>query len=84
MLFRSRFLVDRSYLKLKNIQLAYSLPKALLSKTSIASGSVFLAAENLFTLTEEQGLDPEQNIGGTTYYRYPSMKTISVGLNVKF
>ena len=80
----SRFLVDRSYLKLKNIQLAYSLPKALLSKTSIASGSVFLAAENLFTLTEEQGLDPEQNIGGTTYYRYPSMKTISVGLNVKF
>ena len=80
----SRFLFDRSYLKLKNVQFSYSLPKTFINKANFDAASVFVAAENLFTLTEEQGLDPEQNIGGTTYYRYPSMKTISIGLNVKF
>lgn len=78
-----RFLVDRSYLKLKNLTLAYNLPQEWLRKLSIGSASVFFQAENLFTWTKEQGFDPEQTFNGTTYYRYPAMKTLSLGLNVK-
>ncbi|MHC5353448.1 SusC/RagA family TonB-linked outer membrane protein [Myroides sp. LJL115] len=79
-----RFLVDRTFLKLKNLTFSYDLPKSLLSKAKINSASVFMQAENLFTLTKEQGLDPEQTFDGVTYYRYPAMRTISVGVNVKF
>ncbi|TDS56944.1 SusC/RagA family TonB-linked outer membrane protein [Myroides indicus] len=79
----SRFLVDRSFLKLKNITLAYNLPQQWMEKINISSASVYFQAENLFTWTKEQGLDPEQTFDGTTYYRYPSMKTISLGVNLK-
>jgi hypothetical protein len=79
----NRFLVDRSFLKLKNITLAYNLPQQWMEKINISSASVYFQAENLFTWTKEQGLDPEQTFDGTTYYRYPSMKTISLGVNLK-
>ncbi|WP_121964227.1 TonB-dependent receptor [Myroides sp. N17-2] len=78
-----RFLVDRSFLKLKNLTLTYNLPKEWLRKINLGSASIFFQAENLFTWTKEQGMDPEQTFDGTTYYRYPSMKVISFGLNVK-
>lgn len=79
-----RFLVDRTFLKLKTLTFSYDLPKEFLSKARISSASVFIQAENLFTLTKEQGLDPEQTFGGVTYYRYPAMRTISMGVNLKF
>ena len=78
-----RFLVDRSFLKLKTVTFAYALPESFLRRISIKNANVFVQAENLFTWTKEQGLDPEQTFDGTTYYRYPSMKTISLGLNIK-
>lgn len=79
----TRFLVDRSYLKLKTLSIAYNLPKAWMQKVKLGDASVYFQAENLFTVTKQQGLDPEQTFDGTTYYRYPAMKTISVGLNLK-
>lgn len=78
-----RFLVDRSYLKLKNLTFAYNFPQEWLRKVRLSSVSVYFQAENLFTWTKQQGLDPEQTFDGSTYYRYPAMKTISLGLNVK-
>lgn len=79
----SRFLVDRSYLRLKTITFAYNIPQQILSRIRFSSASVFFQAENLFTICGQQGLDPEQTVGGTTYYRYPAMRTISFGLNFK-
>lgn len=78
-----RFLVDRSYLKLKTVTLSYNLPTELLRKVNISGASVYFQAENLFTWTKEQGLDPEQTFSGTTYFRYPAMKTLSLGVNLK-
>lgn len=78
-----RFLVDRSYLRLKNITFSYTLPKSVLNILTLKDASIFFQAENMLTFTKEQGLDPEQTFGGTTYYRYPTMKTISFGFNVK-
>lgn len=79
----SRFLVDRSFLKLKSLVVTYDFSKQWLQKMNINGASLYVQAENLFTWTKEQGLDPEQTFDGTTYYRYPAMKTISVGLNLK-
>lgn len=79
----NRFLVDRSYLRLKNITFAYTLPKSLLNVLTLKDASIFFQAENMLTFAKQQGLDPEQTFGGTTYYRYPTMKTISFGFNVK-
>jgi hypothetical protein len=80
----SRFLVSRDYLKLKNISLGYTLPKQWFQRLGLQEATLNLTAENLLTWAAQQGLDPEQNIGGTTYYRYPSMKSITMGINVKF
>lgn len=79
----TRFLVDRSFLRMKSATLSYNLPEKLLRRIGLKQTSVFLQAENLFTITKQQGLDPEQTFDGSTYYRYPSMKTISVGFNIK-
>ena len=79
----NRFLVDRSYLRLKNITLSYTLPKSWLNYLTLKEASVFFQAENMLTFAKQQGLDPEQTYSGSTYYRYPTMKTISFGVNVK-
>lgn len=78
-----RFLVDRSYLRLKNITLSYTLPKPVLKLLTMKDVSLFAQAENLLTFTKQQGLDPEQTYSGSTYFRYPTMKTVSFGINVK-
>lgn len=79
----SRFLVDRSYARLKNVTLSYTLPTRWVKAASLKDVSLFLQGENLLTFTKEQGLDPEQTIDGSTYFRYPAMKTLSFGINVK-
>ena len=79
----TRFLVDRSYLRLKTLTLSYDLPRTLLANIGLNTANLFIQAENLLTWTKEQGLDPEQTFDGSTYYRYPAMKTISIGVNVK-
>ncbi|MDO5980826.1 SusC/RagA family TonB-linked outer membrane protein [Flavivirga spongiicola] len=81
---------DASYLRLKNIQLKYNLPKDALSPIGLKSGSLFVAASNLFTITDWPGLDPESSGGGRVTDRqrntdpYPLSKTISFGINVQF
>lgn len=79
----TRFFVDRSFLRLKNVSLSYTLPSTLVRSLGLKNVNVFAQGENLFLLHKEQGLDPEQNFEGTTYYRYPAMRTISFGFNVK-
>lgn len=79
----TRFLIDRSFLRLKTVTLSYALPQSFINSIRLKNADIFLQAENLLTFTKEQGVDPEQTFDGTTYYRYPAMKTISFGFNVK-
>lgn len=79
----SRWLVDRSFLRLKTATLSYNLPKNIVSAAHLKDVTVFLQGENLLTFCHQQGLDPEQPISGTVSYRYPAMKTFSFGINVK-
>ncbi len=78
----SRWLVNRSFLRLKTITLSYNLPKKWLHYATIKQASIFLQGENLLTFCHQQGLDPEQPINGMVSYRYPAMKTFSFGINV--
>ena len=83
----TQFLQDGSYVRLKNISLSYTLPKDLLK---VASAKVYVSAQNIATITKYKGFDPEATtVGGDVdagidLGAYPSPKTITVGLQVKF
>ena len=82
------WLEDGSYLRLKNITLGYTLPKSITTKWHLNKFRVYIAAQNLFTLTKYSGYDPE--IGGNISTRgmdmgnYPSFTTYSAGINLSF
>ncbi|WP_461082286.1 SusC/RagA family TonB-linked outer membrane protein [Spirosoma flavus] len=89
------YLEPGSYLRMKNIQLSYNLPRTLMSKLGVSNAMVYVQGQNLFTVTNYTGLDPEINLrdsGGTGNDRhigvdegaYPVAKTVLVGLNLAF
>lgn len=55
----SRFVYDASYIKLKNVSLTYHLPDNLLSRAKVRSLEVYVSGQNLFTITNYPGYDPE-------------------------
>ena len=78
----SRWLVNRSFLRLKTVTLSYTLPQRWIHFATLKDASIFVQGENLLTFSHQQGLDPEQPISGVVSYRYPAMKTFSFGINV--
>ena len=80
----TRFLFDASYARMKNIDLSYSLPKRLLDVVKLSNVKLRLSGENLLTLFAHKGLDPEQTVSGSTYYRYPAQRAYSLGIDVSF
>ncbi|MDR2497751.1 MAG: TonB-dependent receptor [Tannerellaceae bacterium] len=78
------WLRDASYLRLKNIQLTYSLPNHLLKKTTFRNLKFFVNGQNLFTFSPMKEFDPEKNLKGDTFYAFPSVKTFTGGINVTF
>lgn len=82
------YVYDGSYLRLKNIQLGYTLPQHLTKKVFISSLRLYVAAENLFTFTKYHGFDPEISSGGTSlgidYGVYPQARTWTIGANLSF
>ena len=78
-----RFIEDGSYLRLKNLQIGYSLPEKWISKIKMSRCRIYLSANNLFTLTKYTGYDPEVG-GGVDYGNYPQSRTFMLGLNITF
>ena len=83
------YIKDGSYLRLKNIQLGYTLPGKWTKTLAIAKLRVFVMAENLLTLTAYGGFDPEAATGdyfniGVDRGIYPQSRTFSVGANISF
>jgi TonB-dependent starch-binding outer membrane protein SusC len=81
------FVKNGSYLRLKNIQLGYTLPKGLTQKVLISSLRIYVAAENLLTFTKYEGFDPEVGTSGGTSIGidrgcYPQARTFTFGVNV--
>jgi len=79
----TRFLEDGSYLRLKNVQIGYTLPKKITEKAFISRLRFYVTASNLFTITKYSGYDPEVG-GGVDYGNYPQSRTFTFGLNANF
>lgn len=80
----TRFLYNASYMRVKNITLTYTFPMKIVNKLRLKNLQVFIQGDNLLTFNKVDGMDPEQDVDGTTYYRYPAMRTVSGGINVSF
>ena len=74
------FVHNAAYFRCKNIQLGYTVPKKITKKFFVENLKVYASIDNLFTITDFPGFDPEvgDNVG------YPSVRQYSVGLNVSF
>lgn len=82
--FDSRLLEDASFLRLKNLMLSYSLPKALLEKTGFIRGlRVYAQGQNLLTFTRFSGLDPE-GVSNVYQAQYPMSRQYTFGLDIMF
>jgi hypothetical protein len=85
----SSFYIEKgSYMRMKNLQLGYTIPESVVSKVNIKSLRVYIQAVNLFTVTKYTGLDPElggdDRAFGSDTGNYPLVKQMLFGLNVSF
>ncbi len=82
-IFSDYWIEDASYLRLKNVQVGYTLPKQLTNKMKLDRLKVYLSGDNLFTLTNYfGGFDPE--VRETSGDAYPQVKTYSLGIQLGF
>ncbi|MFI3296308.1 MAG: TonB-dependent receptor [bacterium] len=77
----SRLIESGAYLRLKNIQIGYTLPKRLTQKAKIEKCRFYISANNLLTFTNYSGYDPEISTG-VDYGNYPQSRTFTFGFNV--
>ena len=83
----SYLIEDASYFRLRNIQLTYSFDDAINTALGISGGQVYLQGQNLFTITNYSGLNPEIQTGNDIQLGYdggfmPVSKTLIIGLNI--
>ena len=78
------YIEDGSYLRIRNVTLGYSLPKSLTSKLKTGAVRVYATANNLFTITDYSGFDPEIGMdnNGLDVGRYPQARSFIFGLSV--
>ncbi|GAB3903125.1 TonB-dependent receptor [Larkinella knui] len=87
--YSDRWLEDGSYVRMRNIEVGYTVPKALLNRAKIRSARVYVSGQNLFTITSYSGLDPDvtgANIQerGVDNGHWPTPRVVSVGVNLDF
>jgi TonB-linked SusC/RagA family outer membrane protein len=80
----SRFIEDGSYLRIKNLTIGYTLPKAIAGKAKLSSARIYISGQNLLTITKYTGFDPEVGANGIDLSVYPVTRTISAGINLNF
>ncbi len=80
----SRFLVDADYLNIRNISLGYQIPEAAYLRLNLESIRLVLKADNLVMITAREGLVTRQSFEGNADPKYVPVRTVSVGLDVKF
>jgi hypothetical protein len=84
-LYTDMALFDATYLNLKNITLGYTVPKKVLQRYRINNMRLYFSADNLLMVTSHSGIDPRMSLVGgfeVGAYTYPSMRTISFGVNL--
>jgi hypothetical protein len=86
-----RWVEDGSYVRLKNVTLAYNFPKSLADKIYMNNLRLYVSGTNLVTITDYLGYDPEVSSYtgndaqiGTDFNNYPQSRLFNVGLNISF
>ncbi len=74
----SRYLEDASFIRLRNVNLSYTIPETLAERLKIKNASVYVSADNLITITDWSGMDPESGA------LYPLSKKVLFGVRVDF
>ncbi len=87
----SRYLENGSFLRLKNVTLSYSLPKKWMEPVKMNSCKLYVSGENLFTITNFSGLDPEVSLrnsewslAGMYSFSYPISRQFVIGVDITF
>lgn len=88
----SRYVVDGSFIRVRNVTLGYTIPTNLLTKAKLSKVRIYASALNLFTITDYPYWDPEVNADsfdsnvskGNDFYTPPQPRTILVGINIGF
>ena len=80
----SRFIEDGSYLRLKTLQIGYTLPREITRKAHFNRVRFYVSANNLFTITKYSGYDPEVGGEGVDYGNYPQARSFTFGVNLDF
>lgn len=81
----SYYVRDASYLRIKNIELGYTLPKLVLEKLKVLQNArVFVNAQNAFTFTKHKDFDPEHSAFSINNGSYPVTRVISCGVKLDF
>lgn len=88
--YSTRIVEDGSFLRLKTVQLSYSIPKSFLNRLKIKNARVYTSAQNILTWSKYSGYDPEVSVRRTAltpgfdYSAYPRSFVATLGLNVNF
>ncbi|MGF1638235.1 MAG: TonB-dependent receptor [Cyclobacteriaceae bacterium] len=91
----TRFIYDGSFVRLKNLAVGYNLPSSILERMHISRFRIYVSAQNLLTITNYPGYDPEVNYNsgsgvaantnlGLDYASYPNAKSYTFGVNIGF
>lgn len=80
--FNTYYLFSKNYIRLKNLELGYTLPDNLIQKVKIGSLRVYVNGLNLLTFTKQKVFDPEATVQSGVYY--PQARVINTGLSVTF
>ncbi|WP_035079067.1 SusC/RagA family TonB-linked outer membrane protein [Anditalea andensis] len=80
------YIFNAQYLRIKNVQLGYTLPSTLISRIGLGQARLYVTGLNLFTFTPMNlGLDPESHGGAATNGRvYPVSRVFSTGIDINF
>jgi hypothetical protein len=78
------YVQDMSYLRLRNIEVGYTLPAPISKRLLMQKARIFVSGQNLLTFTKVKNFDPERQRGGNTDLTTPLYKVVTAGINIKF
>lgn len=80
----TRFLIQSSYLSLRNVTVGYTFPKHITDKIRLENLRIFLTGDNLWYTSKRKGLDVRQSFSGSTSFSYSALRTVSAGVSFTF
>jgi TonB-dependent starch-binding outer membrane protein SusC len=76
------YLFDKDYIRLKNIEIGYRLPKSILDKLKLSNARIYINGSNIFTIDKMKVYDPEATVSSGVFY--PQSRVINTGLSISF